>query len=432
MGTSTAHLVPSPLTPDLSPLRARFPALQQTDAYGRPYVFFDGPGGTQVPQSVIDAMADYLVRANANTHGLYATSRRTDQVIEEARHAMADFLNAPSPDEIIFGPNMTTLTFAISRAIARTLRPGDEIIVTRLDHDANVAPWVALEDHGAVIRYVNFNPEDCTLDMASLHRLINERTRLIAVGYASNAVGTINDVRTIAEWAHAAGAWLYVDAVHYAPHGPIDVQALHCDFLVCSAYKFFGPHLGILWSRYEILDRLRAYKVRPAGDRPPDKFETGTKNHEGIAGLKAAVDYLAEIGAHYGANFAAQYPHLEGRRRDLKTALCAIRAYERPIFEHLMRGLRAMPGVTIYGITDPSRFDQRVPTVSFRMQGYTPQEIAQRFGDEGIFVWDGNYYAISVTEQLGVEQSGGMVRVGIVHYNTAEEVDRLLRVLESL
>ncbi|PWH20754.1 MAG: cysteine desulfurase-like protein [Ardenticatenia bacterium] len=418
--------------PDLSPLRAQFPALQQTDAHGRPYVFFDGPGGTQVPQSVVDAMVHYMVCTNANTHGLYETSRRTDQLIEEARHAMADFLNAPSPDEIIFGPNMTTLTFAISRAIARTLRPGDEIVVTRLDHDANIAPWVALEEQGAVIRYVDFHPEDCTLDMASLQDLINQRTRLVAVGYASNAVGTLNDVRTIAEWAHAAGAWLYVDAVHYAPHGPIDVQAVGCDFLVCSAYKFFGPHVGVLWGRYEILDQLKAYKVRPAGDRPPDKFETGTKNHEGIAGVKAAADYLAEIGVLYGADLATQYRHLEGRRRDLKAALWAIRAYERPLLVRLIQGLQSIPGVTLYGITDPTRFDQRVPTVSFRMKGHTPQEIAQKLGDEGIFVWDGNYYAISVTERLGVEQSGGMVRVGIVHYNTIEEVDRFLNALECL
>jgi cysteine desulfurase family protein (TIGR01976 family) len=327
---------------------------------------------------------------------------------------------------------MTTLTFAISRAIARTLRPGDEIVVTRLDHDANVAPWTALEEQGAVIRYVDFDLRDCTLDMAGFQHLINKRTRLVAVGYASNAVGTINDVRTIGEWAHAVGAWLYVDAVHYAPHGPIDVQAIGCDFLVCSVYKFFGPHVGVLWGRYELLDRLKAYKVRPAGDRPPDKFETGTKNHEGIAGATAAVNYLAEIGTRYGTNFATQYPHLRGRRRDLKAALCAIRAYERPLFERLIRGLQSISKVTIYGITEVQRFDQRVPTVAFRMEGYTPQEIAQRLGDEGIFVWDGNYYAISVTERLGVEQSGGMVRVGIVHYNTAEEIDRFLAVLESL
>ena len=418
--------------PDLSALRAHFPALQQTDAHGRPYVFFDGPGGTQVPRAVINAMADYLAHANANTHGLYETSRRTDQVIEAARGAMADFLNAPSPDEIVFGPNMTTLTFQVSRAIGRTIQPGDEIIVTRLDHDANVAPWVALEERGAVVRRADFDVEDCTLDMEGLRRLINPKTRLVAVGYASNAVGTINDVRTIGEWAHAVGAWLYVDAVHYAPHGPIDVQAIDCDFLVCSVYKFFGPHVGVLWGRYDLLDRLPAYKVRPADPWPPDKFESGTKNHEGLAGTIAAVDYLADLGRVHGEAFADAAAGFTGRRGDLKRALAAIRAYERPLFERLVAGLQAIPGLTIYGITDLRDFDRRVPTVAFRLAGHSPQAVAHHLGDAGIFVWDGNYYALSVTERLGVEDSGGMVRVGIAHYNTADEVERLLTVLGEL
>ena len=415
--------------PDLSVVRDRFPSLQQADARGRPYVFFDGPGGTQVPRSVIDAIADYLAQANANTHGLYETSRRTDRMVEEARRAMADFLNAPSPDEVVFGPNMTTLTFAVSRAIARMLKPGDEIVVTRLDHDANVSPWVVLEERGVVIRRADFDPADCTLDMDGLRSLINERTRLVAVGYASNAVGTVNDVRTIGEWAHAVGAWLYVDAVHYAPHGPIDVQTIDCDFLACSVYKFFGPHMGVLWGRYQLLDRLAAYKVRPVDNKAPDKFETGTKNHEGIAGTTAAVDYLAGLGAQFGAAYAAEYAQFAGRRRHLKAAMAAIRACERPLFERLMRGLQAFPGLTVYGITDAAHFERRVPTVAFRLEGHSPQEIAERLGNEGIFVWDGNYYAPSVTEQLGVEESGGMVRVGIAHYNTAEEVDRLLAVV---
>jgi cysteine desulfurase family protein (TIGR01976 family) len=418
--------------PNLSPVRDQFPALRQTDATGRPFVYFDGPGGTQVPQSVIDAMADYLAHANANVHGAYLTSRRSDQVIAEAHRAMADFLNAPSPDEIVFGPNMTTLTFNISRAIGRELRPGDEIVVTRLDHDANIAPWLALEEKGIVVRHADFNPADCTLDMEGLERLINERTRLVAVGYASNAVGTINDVRRIGQMAHAVGAWIYVDAVHYAPHGPIDVQAIEADFLVCSAYKFFGPHSGVLYGRYELLDRLQAYKVRPADDVPPDKFETGTKNHEGLAGTTAAIDYLADLGAEFGAPFADQYPEFEGRRLHLKTAMAAIRAYERPLAERLISGLEAIPGVTLYGITDPARFDQRAPTVAFTLEGYTPRQVAERLGWEGIFVWDGNYYALAVTERLGVEESGGMVRVGIAHYNTVEEVERLLAVVSDL
>jgi len=418
--------------PDLSAVRSQFPALQQTDDQGRPFVFLDGPGGTQVPQMVIEAMADYLVRANANTHGLYPTSRRSDQMIDEARRAVADFLNAALPEEIVFGANMTTLTFGLSRAIGRTLRPGDEIVVTRLDHDANISPWLALAEQGVQIRWADFNPDDCTLNMEELAGLITERTRLVAVGYASNAVGTINDVKRIAQLAHAAGAWLFVDAVHYAPHGPIDVQAVDCDFLACSAYKFFGPHVGVLYGRYALLEQLPAYKVRPAGDQPPDKFETGTKNHEGLAGTLAAVNYLAGLGARYGASFAGQFPGFNGRRLELKTAMAAIRAYERPLAERLLAGLQAIPGITVYGITDPSHFDKRVPTISFRMQGFTPAQIAERLGQAGIFVWDGNYYALAVTQRLGVEDSGGMVRVGIVHYNTAAEVDRLLAELAAM
>jgi cysteine desulfurase family protein (TIGR01976 family) len=383
--------------------------LGQTDAQGRLFVYFDGPGGTQVPQSVIDAMADYLTRANANVHGAFVTSQRSDQVIAEAHQAMADFLNAPSPGEIVFGPNMTSLTFTISRAIGRELRPGDEIVVTRLDHDANIAPWLALEEKGVVVRHADFNPADCTLDIEGLDRLINERTRLVAVGYASNAVGTINDVRRIVEMAHAAGAWIYVDAVHYAPHGPMDVQALDCDFLVCSAYKFFGPHLGALYGRYELLDRLRAYKVRPADDVPPDKFETGTQNHEGLAGTTAAINYLADLGAELGTPFADQFPGFEGRRLHLKTAMAAVRAYERPLAEGLITGLMDIPGVTIYGITDPARFDQRAPTVALTLEGYSPRQMAERLGEAGVFVWDGNYYALAVTERLGVEESVAMV-----------------------
>jgi cysteine desulfurase family protein (TIGR01976 family) len=420
------------VTPDLSVLRGQFPALQQTDEGDRPFVYFDGPGGTQAPQVVIDAVADYLTHSNTNVHGAFITSQRTDEVIAEAHQAMADFLNAPSPEEIIFGPNMTTLTFSISRAIGRELQPGDEIVVTRLDHDANIAPWLALEERGAIVHYADFNLADCTLDMEGLAALINERTRLVAVGYASNAVGTINDVQRIAEMAHAVGAWIYVDAVHYAPHGPIDVQAVGCDFLVCSAYKFFGPHIGALYGRYDLLDRLRAYKVRPAWNRPPHKFETGTQNHEGLVGLTAAINYLADLGSEFGAPFANEYPEFEGRRLHLKMAMAAVRAYERPLVGHLIDGLLAIPGVTLYGITEPARFDQRVPTVAFTLEGYSPRQVAERLGQEGIFVWDGNYYALEVTERLGVEENGGMVRVGIAHYNTLGEIERLLAVVDDL
>lgn len=417
---------------DLTPVRQQFPALQQTDAQGRPYVFFDGPGGTQVPQRVIDAIGDYLVRANANHDGAYVTSRRSDAIIEEARCAVGDFLNTKSPDEVVFGPNMTTVTFNLSRAIGRTITPGDEIIVTRLDHDANISPWLALQEQGAVVRFADFDARDCTLDLEGLLSQINRRTRVVAVGYASNAVGTINPVREIARAAHQVGAWMFVDAVHYAPHGPIDVGDLDCDFLACSAYKFFGPHIGILYGRYELLEKLAAYKVRPADDRPPHKFETGTKNHECLAGVAATIDYLEGVGREYGASFEPAYASFLGRRKTLKTAMAATRSYEMSLIGGLINGLLAVPGLTLYGITDESRFDQRVPTVAFRLDGRDPRWVAERLGDEGIFVWDGNYYALAVTERLGLEGSGGMVRVGLAHYSTAEEVERLLSVVRRL
>ncbi len=412
-------------------LREGFPALQQM-VNGRPIIFFDGPGGTQVHGSVIEAMAHYLTEANSNAGATYLYGRRTDETVAEARCALADFVNAPRPDEIVFGPNMTTLTFNLSRAIGRTLEPGDEIIVTRLDHDANIAPWMALEEQGAVVRYADFDPADCTLDMSGLTALLTARTKLVAVGYASNAVGTINDVRRIAELAHEAGAWVYVDAVHYAPHGPIDVQAIDCDFLVCSTYKFFGPHLGVLYGRYELLDALPAYKVRPADDDPPNKFETGTQSFEALAGATAAVNYLASVGRRFGGEFAPESPSFKGQRRDLKAGLAAIRAYEREQCWRLIAGLQDIPGLRICGITDPDRFDQRVPTVSFTLEGVTPNEVARRLDEANIFVWDGNFYALAVTERLGLEGHGGLVRVGLAHYNTAEEVDTLLGVLADM
>ncbi len=421
-------------TPDLSPLRARFPALQQTDEQGRPYVYFDGPGGTQVPQDVIDAVRDYYTHANANSHGQFITSARTDRTIAEARRAMADFLNAPSPAEIVFGPSATALAFNVSRAMGAQLSPGDEIVVTRLDHDANIAPWLALRERGVAVHFADFDVEDCTLDMRHLASLINRRTRLVAVGYASNAVGTINPVQEIAAMAHSAGAKVWVDAVHYAPHGPIDVQAIDCDFLMCSTYKFFGPHMGVLWGRYNLLDELPAYKVRPAGDAPPDKFEQGTGNFEGMAGVTAAINYLAEVGRQYGDPFAEPYRRagFSGRRLALKQAMAAIAAYERPLLKRLVDGLQAIPGVRIYGITDETRYHQRTPTVAFTRDGFPTAAIARALGEAGIFVWDGHYYAIEVVKRLGLYESGGMVRVGIAHYNTAAEVDRLLDVVRRL
>lgn len=419
------------LTTDLSPLRAEFPALQQTDDQDRPYVFFDGPGGTQVPQSVIDAMADYFVKANANHGGLFITSQRNDEVIKQAREAMADFLNAPSPNEIVFGANMTTLTYNLSRVIGRLIQPGDEIVVTRLDHDANVSPWVALKEQGATIKWADFDVEDCRLDLEHLTSLLTSKTKLVAVGYASNAVGTINPISRIAALARNVGAWLWVDAVHYAPHGPIDVQALGCDFLVCSAYKFFGPHVGVLWGKHDLLEQLDAYKVRPAKSSAPHKFETGTLNHEGLAGTTAAVDYLAALGRHYG-NEADNLTAYEGRRKELKQAMRTVAAYEQSLFKYMLAELQQISGLRIYGITNPEEFNQRCPTVAFTREGFTPAQIAEHLGQHNIFVWNGNYYALGVTERLGVEESGGMVRVGLAHYNTIAEVDRLIAALKAM
>ncbi|MBN1218795.1 MAG: cysteine desulfurase-like protein [Anaerolineae bacterium] len=419
-------------TPDLSPIRRQFPALQQHDEQGRPYVYFDGPGGTQVPQAVIEAITHYLVQTNANHDGRFKTSRHSDEIIRQAREAMADLLNASLPQEIVFGPNMTSLTFNLSRAIGRTLQPGDEIVVTHLDHDANIAPWLALEEQGAEVKWADFDVETYQLDLEQLASLLTDKTKLIAVGHASNAIGTINPIGRIAALARNVGAWLWVDAVHYAPHGPIDVQALGCDFLVCSAYKFFGPHVGVLWGRLELLQELPAYKVRPANPDPPYKFEIGTQNHEGIAGITAAIDYLAAIGQEYGAQFAAELEQYQGRRKALKQAMRCVVAYERSLFAYLLAEVQKIPGVTVYGITHPDQLNQRCPTLAFTRQGFTPQEIASYLGEQGIFVWDGNYYALAVTERLGLEDSGGMVRVGLAHYNTREEIDRLLTALQEM
>jgi cysteine desulfurase family protein (TIGR01976 family) len=410
-------------TLDVAWARAQFPALAQ-EVNGHPAVFFDGPGGTQVPQRVIDAMRDYLVRSNANTHGAFATSQYSDEIIAAAHAAVADLLGCGA-DEVVFGPNMTTLTFALSRAIGRELRPDDEVVVTRLDHDANVAPWVALEERGAVIHTVDINVEDCTLDTADLGRQITERTRLVAVGYASNAVGTINDVAEIIRLAHAVGAMAFIDAVHYAPHGAIDVGALDCDFLACSPYKFFGPHTGALYGKREHLTRLRPYKVRPASDQIPDRWETGTQNHEGLAGVTAAIDYLADLGRRAA-------PAVSTRRAALLAAYEAIRPYERALATRLIAGLLEIPGLAFYGVRTPLSFDRRVPTVAIRISGKTPRELAEFLAARGIFTWDGNYYALNLTERLGVESSGGMLRIGLVHYNTAEEVERLLAALNDL
>ncbi len=413
---------------DLSAIRSKFPALQ------RPAIFFDNPGGAQVAQPVLDRMNAYLVEHNANHGGAFQTSRESDAILDAARLALADFFNAARPEEIIFGNNMTSLTFAISRAIARTWQPGDEIVVTRLDHDANITPWVmAAEERGCTVCWVDFHPEDGTLDLESFQEALEGRPRMVAFGYASNALGTINPVAKLVRMAHEAGAWAYIDAVQYAPHGPIDVQALDCDFLAASSYKFFGPHSGVLYGKYEHLEGLTAYKVRPAPKDPPGKFETGTQNHEGIAGILGALEYLEWVGKTFGGIYAEKYAdRYQGRRLHLKQAMAAIRAYEYELSRALLENLEEIPGLTLYGLRDVRRLEERVPTFSFTLQNQHPRQAAERLGEAGIYVWDGNYYALAVTERLGLEESGGMVRVGAVHYNTLEEVSRLRQALGAM
>jgi cysteine desulfurase family protein (TIGR01976 family) len=409
------------MTLDLFMIREQFPALR------RPAIFLDNPGGTQMAQKSIDRMMSYLTLHNANHGGAFSTSIESDAVLDEAHRGMADLLNAARSEEIVFGNNMTSLTLHVSRSIARTWNAGDEIVVTRLDHDANISPWVlAAQDRGVNIRWVDFHPENGTLNLEEFQKALENKPRLVAVGYASNALGTINPVAKLVQMAHGAGARVYIDAVQYAPHGPIDVQELDCDFLVCSSYKFFGPHAGILYGRYELLDELMAYKVRPAPNDPPGKFETGTQNHEGIAGVLGAVEYLEWVGALFGQQYQEKYAeHYQGRRLRLKQAMTAIRAYEFEISRALLDVLEETPGVQIYGLTDPRRLEERVPTFSFNLKGWQPRQLAERLAREGIFVWDGNYYALAVTERLGLEASGGMVRVGPAHYNTVEEIERL-------
>src|SRR6185437_7138662 len=416
---------------DVAWVRSQFPSLSRTIT-GQPAAFLDGPGGTQVTQSVIDAIWYYLKTSNANTHGQYVTSRETDEIIASARSAMADFLGCVA-DEVVFGPNMTSLTFAISRSVGRELGPGDEILLTHLDHSANVSPWQALEERGVKIQFVDIREEDCTLDLDDLARKLSSRTKVVAVGYASNAVGTINNVKKIVLMAHDVGALAYIDAVHYAPHGSIDVGDLDCDFLACSTYKFFGPHMGVLYGKREHLERLHPYKVRPNTDSAPGCWETGTLNHECIAGITACVEYLAELGSRTASPTTDDRGLTTSRRRHLlRAAYRAIQSHERELTLRMLRGLSEIPGLRIYGIGDPARVSERCPTFAIRIEGRHPAELAKELGERGIFTWDGNYYALNLTERLGVEHDGGFLRIGFVHYNTAEEVDRVLAELRSL
>ena len=401
-------------------LRAQFPSLSQ-QVNGRLAVFLDGPGGTQTPTAVMDAMSAYFSRDNANTGGPFATSQRTDETVAAARRETASFLHAARPEEIVFGQNTTSLFFALSHALGRTWHAGDEVIVTSLDHDANVAPWTqAAADAGATVRTWEFRREDCTLHLEDLEALLGERTRLVAMTHASNAVGTIPDVAGAIRLvrAKAPHALVTIDAVHYTPHNPVDVQALGCDFLGCSAYKFCGPHLGILYGKYEHLDRLQAYKVRPSSSKPPGKWETGTQSFESIAGLRAALAYLAQLGPDGGDD-----PH---------AAMRAVRGYEKELTGAFLAGAAQVPGLKIYGLTDPARMGERTPTFGVTLEGWNAGKVAARLGEEGFFVWDGNFYAVDVVNRLALGDKGGLVRIGFAHYNTLAEVDGVLAALGGL
>jgi len=386
--------------------------------------FFDGPAGTQVPRCVTRAITQYLEQCNANHDGAFATSIESDQWIDQAHQAAADLVGTSDRATIAFGANMTSLTMALSRALAQTWDPGDEIVLSRLEHDANFSPWLlAARDREVTVRYVDINPDDCTLRIDQYADLLNDRTRLVAVGCASNAVGTINPVQQICQWASQCGALSFLDAVHYAPHGLMDAEAWGCDFLICSAYKFFGPHVGIQYGRRELLESLQPYKLRPSPEDLPGRWMTGTQNHECIWGTHAAINYMASLGGDLGGGIS--------RRDALRHAFREIKAYEDHLLVQLLDGLEQIDGLKIWGITDRTRLHERCPTISITHERMAPQILAQRLAAAGIFVWHGNYYALPLTERLGVEPEG-MVRIGLLHYNTPAEVDRLINQLKSL
>ena len=409
---------------DLDQIRSQFPAFERRigDASA---IYLDGPAGSQVPRRVCDAVSRYLLHTNANHGAPFATGVESDQVLDEAQRTVADFLGATDPDCVFFGANMTTLTLALSRAVGRQWTSGDEVLVSQLDHDANVSPWVlAAKDSGASVKSIAVRRDDCTLDLEDFASKLTERTRLVAIGYASNLAGTINPLKQIIAAAHAVGALVFVDAVHYAPHGLIDVEDLGCDFLACSAYKFFGPHVGVIWGRRELLEMISPYKLRPSTNELPGRWMTGTQNHEGIAGTSEAVEYLADIGRQVS-------PDASDRRSALVAAFSAIETHERALAADVLTRIRQFEGVKIWGITDRDRLAERVPTISITHHRLTPRQIAVGLAERGIFTWDGNHYALPLTEALGLEPHGTL-RIGLLHYNTAEEVNRLFAALEDV
>ena len=406
-------------------LRAKFPALTRATPHGDPVIYFDGPAGSQVPVEVADAVRDYLLRHNANTGGAFATSRESDDRIADARRAVAEFLGTDAVDSVIFGLNMPTLTFALSRSLPRPWSPGDELVVTRLDHDANVTPWrLAARDAGATVRTVGIRSEDCTLDLDELTAALTRRTRLLAVGAASNAVGTINPIAAIAERAHQVGAELFVDAVHYAPHGLIDVAAWDCDYVACSAYKFFGPHVGILWGRPGKMAALPTYQARPAGDTLPGRWSIGTQSHEGIVGTGAAIGYLEDLGRQLD-------PTARGRRAALVAAYDGIAAYEGALTHTLLARLAEIPAFRVWGIRAAARSAERVPTFAITHARIPPAALAAALAERGIFVWSGNYYALELMQSLCLEPTGAL-RIGFLHYNTVDEIERLAAALRAI
>ena len=403
-------------------VRREFPALAQSHN-GRPRVFMDNPAGTQLPRRVIDAVSNAMVGAASNYGGFFENSRNAEAIHARAHGAMADFVNARSPDDIVVAQSMTALTLHVSRSLGRRWAPGDEIIVTRMDHEGNVSPWLLLaEDLDLVVKWLPFNLDTWRIEPEDLRTLLGPRTRLLALNAASNLTGSINDVAALAALARSAGAQTYVDAVQLAPHRPIDVQALGCDFLVCSSYKYFGPHLGVLWGRRQLLDELTAYKVRCASDEPPWKWETGTPQTELLAGLAACVDYHDWLGR--------EVSDADSRRTRIEAAYHAAIDHEAGLATRLIDGILAIPGTTVHGITDPDQVAGRVPTVSMTHARMSPPQVAQRLARQGVCVWSGHNYALEAVRHLGIDEATGVLRIGLVHYNTREEVDATLAALE--
>lgn len=416
---------------DLPSIRAQFPALAlRHDEHPRTYL--DNPAGTQVPQRVLDRMVEALVEFNANMHGCFRTTELATDLVDRAHAFMADFVNARSTDEIVFGPNMTTLTFMIARALGPRFAEGDEMITTRMEHEANNSPWrIMAAERGMVVKTVGFNSDTYELDLDELDSLITERTRFASINYASNLLGTINPVREMVAKLRAVGALTYIDAVQFAPHGAIDVQDLDCDFLACSPYKFYGPHQGVLWGRQELLQTLPSYKLRVVADELPGRWETGTQSLEGQAGTIGALEYIAALGVEQGAEHRPTTPGLSERTRDLHAGMRAMAHYEESLSERLVGGLQAIAGVRVHGITDPAAFSRRVPTVSFTADGMDPAKMAVFLNDHGVYVWNGHSYALPVVEWIGIHDAGGVVRVGPTHYNTLDEIDLAVALIEQ-